>query len=140
LKTDEKPEFSKYGTRIWRDGETGKELDGVIDANGKFHKVPAVPSGKKITVLGAKDDLYPFLNNPKYNVLDPNKDFSWQANLQFIHDAAKNGDHFIIMRNPRAWNRYAKSVYGTGSRLIGEYYELYKINVPESRIIKMYNE
>ena len=88
----------------------------------------------KTTVLGSRDDLYKFLGDPKYNVLDPNKDVTFEENMQFIRDSAASGDDFMFKKDPVKWNNFTTKYANTSSRLLDEYRELQNLGVDESRI------
>ncbi|MFA4842752.1 MAG: RHS repeat-associated core domain-containing protein, partial [Candidatus Omnitrophota bacterium] len=138
LSTDKKSPFS--GARLWKNGETGQELEGTWDSDGNFIKAPSVPAGKRITVLGSKGDLAGFQNNPRYNVLDPKVPVTPAQNYQFIKSAVDNGDYFMFMRDPVAWNGYTTSVYGEPSNLLLEQHWVQDMGVSGSQIIRMYDQ
>lgn len=117
LTTNESGEFDA-GIRIWKQGEYGKELEGVIYKDGRFVPAPSGIPGKRTVVLGSRGDLYDFLDNPvKYDVLDPRVDWSENVNEWFVKSAAKNGNPIIILRDPETWNTFTETNYGAPSRL-----------------------
>lgn len=71
-------------------------------------------------------------------MLDPDQNFTWDQNKAFIKSAIQNGDHFMVMRHPGAWNDYTTNVYGQGSRLVNEIQVLQGSGISTSRIHKMF--